>query len=379
LHPIAHSGFEARLAEALARARHAGRLTADEVDALLGSQGFDATRFADFADAARAEGLELEGLDDAPIGEQEPALPDLRVVRSGDDLAISDDPENQILNRYLADIARFPLLTREEEVALGRARRDAGPTAEWARRRLILSNLRLVVYLARRYRNLGLAYLDLIEEGNLGLITAADRYDPERNIRFATYASWWVRQAILRGVAEQANAVRIPIKVLRQVKRYIAIERLLRHRYGRDPLPSEIAPLLALAPLQAERIARLRHSLGTPHDIDAMDLAPEENAGALAEPPPSVETLIEWQLEHERLRAFLRRLPQREETVIRIRYGFFDGEEKTLQQTGDALGVTRERVRQIEEHALAKLRAMMDEGTRAFESGPGPSPGRFQR
>lgn len=379
LHPIAPNDFEARLADALTRVRHAGRLTADEVDALLGAPGFDATRFADFADAARAEGLELEGLDDTPLGQEEAEGPALRLVHSGTGPSISDDPENQILNRYLADIARFPLLTREEEVALGRARRDAGPTAEWARRRLILSNLRLVVYLARRYRSRGLAYLDVIEEGNLGLITAADRFDPERNIRFATYASWWIRQAILRGVAELANAVRIPLKVLRQVKRYVAIERLLRHRHGREPLPAEIAPLLGLNAVQAERIARLRHSIGAPEDLEALDLTPEDVGGAIAEPPPSVETLIEWQLEHERLGAFLRRLPQREETVIRIRYGFFDGEEKTLQQTGDAIGVSRERVRQIEEHALAKLRAMMDEGPRAFEPDPGPTPGRFQR
>jgi RNA polymerase sigma factor (sigma-70 family) len=377
LQPIPSTAFETRLVEALARARHAGRLTADEVDALLGAPGFDGARFADFADTARAEGIELEGLDDAPVGEE---VGPLRVVTPGVEPSISDDPENQILNRYLADIARFPLLAREEEVALGRARRDAGPTAEWARRRLILSNLRLVVYLARRYRNRGLAYLDVIEEGNLGLITAADRFDPERGIRFATYASWWIRQAILRGVADQANQVRIPLKVLRQVKRYVAVERLLRHRLGRDPLPSEIAPALGLPPLQTERIARLRHSIGAPADIDAMDLGPDDAVGAVAEPPPSVETLIEWQLEHERLEAFLKRLSHREESVIRIRYGFFDGEEKTLQQTGDAIGVSRERVRQIEEHALAKLRAMIEEGPVAFEDKPaGPAPGRFQR
>jgi RNA polymerase primary sigma factor len=375
--PIISSGFEARLVEALARARHQGRLTADDVDALLGAPQFDAARFADFADTARAEGIELEGLDDMPLGDLVPSGPKLALVRPGETPGISDDPENQILNRYLADIARFPLLDREEEVALGRARRDAGPTAEWARRRLILSNLRLVVYLARRYRNRGLAYLDVIEEGNLGLITAADRFDPERGIRFATYASWWIRQAILRGVAEQSNAVRIPLKVLRQVRRYVAVERLLRHQLGRDPLPSEIAPALDLAPAQAERIAQLKYSIGTPEDLD-LEVAPEDLPNALSEPPPSVETLIEWQLEHERLEAFIKRLPNREETVIRIRYGFFDGEEKTLQQTGDALGVTRERVRQIEEHALAKLRAMMDEGPRAFEPEPGPPHGRFQ-
>ena len=129
------------------------------------------------------------------------------------------------------------------------------------------------MYLARRYRNRGLAYLDVIEEGNLGLITAADRFDPERGIRFATYASWWIRQAILRGIAEQANAVRIPIKVLRQVKRYVAVERLLRHRLGREPLPSEIAPALGLPQLQTERIVAAAASIGAPADLDVLDVS----------------------------------------------------------------------------------------------------------
>jgi len=369
MHAIAGTGFEARLADALARARHAGRLTADEVDALLGAPDFDAARFADFSDLARSEGLDLAGLDDVLIGDQPSGATLAPMPLSATGRDAGDDPENSNLNRYLADIARFALLTREDEVALGRARRDAGPTAEWARRRLILSNLRLVVYLARRYRDRGLAYLDVIEEGNLGLITAADRFDPERGIRFATYASWWIRQAILLGLAEQANAVRIPLKVLRQVRQFVAVERLLRQRLGRDPLPSEVAPALGVSDVQAERLSALKRSIGAPEDVGANDFASADWLSVVAEPPPSVETLIEWQLEHARLAAFLRRLSAREEHVIRIRYGFFDGEEKTLQQTGDALGVTRERVRQIEEKALAKLRAMIEDGPRAFEPG----------
>jgi len=198
VHPIAGTGFEARLALAMEQARRTGRITADEVDALLAAPAFDAARFADFVEAARAEGHEIEGVDVLPVGD---AAPGPKLVPRHDAPGISDDPENQILNRYLEDIARFTLLTRDEEIVLARTRRDGGPTAEWARRRLILSNLRLVVYLARAYRNRSLAFLDLIEEGNLGLITAADRFDPERGFRFATYASWWIRQAILRGIA----------------------------------------------------------------------------------------------------------------------------------------------------------------------------------
>ena len=380
MHPIAPNPFEARLADALMRARHAGRLTADEVDALIGAVGFDGARFADFADAARAEGLELEGLDDTPVGDDEPAGPRLALVRPGPDTPISDDPENQILNRYLADISRFPLIDRAEEVALGRARRDAGPTAEWARRRMILSNLRLVV-LPRaplpqpRPRRI----LDVIEEGNLGLITAADRFDPERrhplrDLRLVVDpAGDPARHRRAGALGAHPGA-----EVLRQVKRYVAVERLLRHRLGRDPLPSEIAPALGVHEAQAERIARLRLSIGAPEDVDAMDLG-HDDVQAVAEPPPSVETPDRAAARARAARGFLKRLPHREETLLRIRYGFFDGEEKTLQQTGEALGVTRERVRQLEENALAKLRAMMDEAPRAFEPESGPVPGRFQR
>jgi RNA polymerase sigma factor (sigma-70 family) len=257
------------------------------------------------------------------------------------------------------------VLATADELALARSRAAGGATGEAARRTLILANLRLVVFLARRYRNRGLAFLDVIEEGNLGLITAVDRFDPERGFRFGTYASWWIRQAILRGVAEQANAVRIPLRVLRQVQRFVAAERLLRHRLGHEPEIAELAAALGLAVPQVERLARLRRSMGSSEELSVLDLDPSTIDEASALSPPSVETLVEWQLEHERLEAFLRRLGPREEKVIRIRYGFFDGVERTLQQTGDALGVTRERVRQIEERALTRLRAMME--------GPNPS------
>ncbi len=376
MHSIEGTGFEARLAQAMERARRAGTLTADEVDLLLAAPGFDAARFADFVESARAEGLEIAGVDDLPVGDTLPA-PGLKLVARPAVPGISDDPENQILNRYLDDIARFPLLGKDEEVTLARTRRDGGPTAEWARRRLILSNLRLVVYLARAYRNRSLAFLDLIEEGNLGLITAADRYDPERGIRFATYASWWIRQAILLAIAEQANAVRIPLKVLRQVKRFVAVERLLRHRLRDTPPLEEIARTMGLSLPQAEKLSRLRASIGAPEDIDGLELGPEALCAGPAEPPPTVEELVEWQLEHARLHAFLTRLPHREETLLRIRYGFFDGVEKTLQETGDAMGVTRERVRQMEERALARLRAMMEEQPNGTLLDPLPGPRRW--
>ena len=374
VHAVPGVGFAARLAEAWENARVAGRLEAEQVEALLGAAGFDAALFADFCDRARQAGIPLEGVE----AETPPALPAaVRPDGPPGDLAHDfggpspwDDPENQILNRYLAEIGRAAILTPAEELALARAHAAGGPGAETARRRLIVSNLRLVVFLARRYRNRGMSFLDVIEEGNLGLITAADRYDPERGFRFGTYASWWIRQAILRGIAEQANAVRIPLRVLRQVQRFVAAERLLRHRMGHEPTIAELAAALGLAVPQVERLARLRASIGAPEDLSTLDLSPDAIDESTALAPPSVETIVEWQLEHERLEAFLRRLGSREEKVIRIRYGFFDGVGRTLQQTGDALGVTRERVRQIEERALARLRAMMESPSGALPEEP---------
>jgi len=355
-------GFAARLAEAWAIAKRERRLDAEQVDLLLGAPGFEAGGFADFCDRARAAGIVLEGVDPEP-GATDPELAEARAGREHIAAVGSrgfDDPENQNLNRYLLEIRRFPALDATGERSLARTLAQGGAAGEAARRSMILSNLRLVVFFARRYRNRGLAFLDIIEEGNLGLITAVDRFDPERGFRFVTYASWWIRQAILRGIAEQANAVRIPIRVLRQVQRLVAAERLLRHRGGHEPNAGELAAALGLTVPQVERLTRLRRSIGAPEDLNALDVSPESIDDTAAFAPPSIETLVEWQLDHERLEAFLRRLGPREEKVLRIRYGFFDGVARTLQQTGEAIGVSRERVRQIEERALSRLREMMD-------------------
>ncbi len=355
-------GFTARLDEAWGVATRTRRLDAEQVDLLLGAPGFDAALFAGFCERARVAGVVLEGVDPDP-GATDADLAEARAARELVGAVGGrgfDDPENQNLNRYLHEIRRFATLDAEGERTLARTRALGGRAGEVARRTLILANLRLVVFFARRYRNRGLAFLDVIEEGNLGLITAVDRFDPERGVRFVTYASWWIRQAILRGIAETANAVRIPIRVLRQVQRLVAAERLLRHRNGHEPNANELAAALALTVPEVERLTRLRRSIGAPEDLNALDVSPESIVDTAAFAPPSIETLVEWQLDHERLEAFLRRLGGREEKVLRIRYGFFDGVARTLQQTGDALGVTRERVRQIEERALSRLREMMD-------------------
>jgi RNA polymerase sigma factor (sigma-70 family) len=225
---------------------------------------------------------------------------------------------------------------------------------------MILANLRLVVHVARNYRNRGLPFLDLIEEGNLGLIHAVDRFEPERGLRFSTYASLWIRQAILRGLAEQSRAVRIPVQMFQQLNRYVRAERTLRGRLGREPHVSEIAIELAISTPRAERLRAIllgMKSLDEHEGVDAFEELSSEDVGGA---PMSVERLVELQLEHEKLDRLLRSLAQREEQVIRIRYGFHDGIARSLQETGEHFGISRERVRQIESRALAKLRRAIE-------------------
>ncbi len=217
-----------------------------------------------------------------------------------------------------------------------------------------------MVHLARGYRNRGLPMLDLIEEGNLGLIHAVDRFDPERAVRFSTYAAPWIRQFILRGVAEQARAVRIPVQMFQQAQRYLRIEHRLRAHLGREPRSVEVAAALGISTPRAERLAALvrgMHSLDQSPGIEAFEQLSAEHLG---QSPLSVEGLVELQLEHERVDRLLRSLSQREEQVLRIRYGFQDGIARSLAETGVHFGITRERVRQIEARALDKLRKALE-------------------
>ncbi|HKA23998.1 MAG TPA: RNA polymerase sigma factor RpoD/SigA [Candidatus Eisenbacteria bacterium] len=346
--------FAAALEQASTRARARRHLSAGEQEALVGLAGFDGGKYLAFLDQLRAAGVEVEPLDD----ESEAELPADTTPEP------ARGKELDLLDRYLADLHRHPPLTPDEELSTSRAAR-AGDSA--ARRRLILGNLRLVVFIARRYRGRGLDFLDLISEGNLGLITGADRFDPERGFRFSTYAAWWIRQAILRGIADQSSAVRLPVTVLQQMRRYLMEQRKLRHRLGREPEVHEVGSALGLAPFQSERINALIHSARTLEDIGAADQSGELLLAASDQDVPSVEEMVESRLDAERLDHFLGRLSGREEGILRMRYGFFDGMAHTLQQTGERFGITRERVRQIEQRALGKLRFWMEQPAGANE------------
>ncbi|HVP15045.1 MAG TPA: RNA polymerase sigma factor RpoD/SigA [Terriglobales bacterium] len=337
--------FRDRLADVLAEGRRRRSISESDYEALLVDPDFDDAEFERFRAQALESSLVLPDSDTGTaVASVEPPLP-------------LGEPERGLLDIYLREIGRIPLLEHAELLDLARRARAGGAGA---RKQIIVSNLRLVVHIARAYRNRGLPLLDLVEEGNLGLIHAVDRFEPERGLRFSTYAAIWIRQAILRGIAEQGRSVRIPVQMFQHVNRYVRAERALRMKLGRNPAAEEIAREMQISTARAERLGALfssLHSLDEGTSIEAFEQLSTED---LAEGPPSVERLIELQLEHEKVDRLLRSLSQREEQIVRIRYGFYDGVARTLAQTGGFFGISRERVRQIEARALQKLRRAIE-------------------
>jgi RNA polymerase primary sigma factor len=334
--------FGERLAGALERARRDGDLPPAAYDALLVDPDFDDAEFERFRAALFEAGVTPP--DASPAAEPAGGAP----------VAAR---ERDLLDVYLAEIGRVDLLPHEELLVLaGRAR--AGDAD--ARKRVIVANLRLVVHLAREFRGRGLPMLDLVEEGNLGLIHAVDRFEPERGLRFSTYAAIWIRQAMLRAIAEQSRSVRIPVQMFQQVNRYVRAERTLRAALQRDPSTEEIGVEMGISAGRAARLGGLLRSLRSLDESGSVETFEQLSSEDLAESPPSIERLIELQLEHEKIDRLLRSLSQREEQVVRIRYGFYDGVARTLAQTGGWFGISRERVRQIEARALQKLRRAVE-------------------
>jgi len=337
--------FRDRLAEAQRAALARGEMSRRDYDALLVDAEFEDEAFEAFRARLVAAGVKLPE-DDV----EEPSL-------TFEARQLAGEPERDLLDLYLNEIGKVALLTHAELLETA-TRSRAGD--ENARRKMILANLRLVVHVARQYRNRGLPFLDLIEEGNLGLIHAVDRFEPERGLRFSTYAALWIRQSILRGIAEQSRAVRIPVHMFQQIHRYARAERELRAVLGREPQPEEVGRRLEISAERARRLAGLLGRVRSLDDGSTMEAFEQLSTDDLGEPPPSVERLVELQLEHEKVDRLLRSLSQREEQVLRIRYGFLDGAARTLAQTGQHFGISRERVRQIEARALEKLRAAID-------------------
>src|SRR6516225_3709074 len=309
--------FRDRLAEAQRAALARGEMSRRDYDALLVDAEFEDEAFEAFRARLVAAGVKLPE-DDV----EEPSL-------TFEARQLAGEPERDLLDLYLNEIGKVALLTHAELLETA-TRSRAGD--ENARRKMILANLRLVVHVARQYRNRGLPFLDLIEERNLGLIHAVDRFEPERGLRFSTYASIWIRQAILRGLAEQARSVRIPVQMFQQVNRYLRAERTLRGRLGREVTADEIAAELKISVARTERLAGLIAGLRSLDEGSSLEAFEQLAAEPLGQPPLSVEGLVDLQLEHEKVDRLLRSLSQREEQILRIRYGFHDGATRTLQQ-----------------------------------------------
>ncbi|WP_133528051.1 RNA polymerase sigma factor RpoD [Aminicella lysinilytica] len=260
-----------------------------------------------------------------------------------------DDP----VRMYLKEIGKVPLLTAEEEIELAK-RMEAGD--EEAKQRLCEANLRLVVSIAKRYVGRGMLFLDLIQEGNLGLIKAVDKFDYRKGYKFSTYATWWIRQAITRSIADQARTIRIPVHMVETINKLIRVSRQLLQTYGREPTPEEISKEMGITVdkvREIQKIAQEPVSLETPigeeEDSHLGDFIPDEDVPAPAE-------AAAFSMLKEQLVEVLDTLTDREQKVLKLRFGLEDGRSRTLEEVGKEFDVTRERIRQIEAKALRKLR-----------------------
>ena len=336
------------LAKILAsRARH-HLLTPEQVSRAMEEQEYDVAGLDALYEALEARGIRVEEedadlplLDDAQIGRLEHEL-------SAEGVAL-DDP----VKAYLKEIGQVPLLSAEEEQTLARAAR-AGDVD--ARRRLSEANLRLVVSVAKRYAGRGLPFLDLIQEGNLGLMKAAEKFEPDRGFKFSTYATWWIRQSITRAIADQGRTIRIPVHLVEHINRVRKTAGELLRKNGREPTAEEIAVRLEMEPDRVRELLQLAQepvSLETPvgeeEDAHLEDFIQDEEAGVPVDEAGR-------QLLRRELMSVLKSLTPREERVITLRFGLDDGRPRTLEELGKEFNVTRERIRQIEAKALRKLR-----------------------
>ena len=337
------------------RGKQSGHLSAQEIDNVIVELDLDVdeleklNEMIDSANISIVDDFSAEALDGIPLEVDLPKETDAAETVAINDNAAMDDP----VKVYLKEIGRVPLLTPEEEIELAIRIAD---NDEKAKKRLAEANLRLVVSIAKRYVGRGMQFLDLIQEGNLGLIKAVDKFDYTKGYKFSTYATWWIRQAITRSIADQARTIRIPVHMIETINKMNRISRQILQETGQEPDPATISEYLEMPVDKVREIMRVAQepvSLETPigeeEDSHLGDFIPDDDALAPAD-------AASMSLLKEQLADVLKTLTPREEKVLSLRFGLEDGNPKTLEEVGKEFNVTRERIRQIEAKALRKLR-----------------------
>lgn len=345
------------------KAKRKGTITFQEISDQLGDVELDKNQMDDLYDSLATMGIEIVSEaepDDFEIialeQEEDPELEELVTENGEVDIEATlpkgvavDDP----VRMYLKEIGKVPLLSAEEEIELAKKMEQGD---DEAKKRLCEANLRLVVSIAKRYVGRGMLFLDLIQEGNLGLIKAVDKFDWRKGYKFSTYATWWIRQAITRSIADQARTIRIPVHMVETINKLIRISRQLLQEYGREPSPEEIAKEMDISEDKVREILKIAQepvSLETPigeeEDSHLGDFIPDDDVPAPAE-------AAAFSMLKEQLVEVLDTLTEREQNVLKLRFGLDDGRARTLEEVGRKFDVTRERIRQIEAKALRKLR-----------------------
>ena len=345
------------------KGKKAGKLTSKELMDTLDDLKMDPDELDKFYDKLEDLGIDTAGEDMLPPLDDDalPALEELQEIEEVTEEEIAADTDaladtfstDDPVRMYLKEIGKVPLLTMDEEQELAKRMADGD---EEAKRRMAEANLRLVVSIAKRYVGRGMLFLDLIQEGNLGLIKAVDKFDYTKGYKFSTYATWWIRQAITRAIADQARTIRIPVHMVETINKVIRVSRQLLQELGHDPTPEEIAEEMGMSVDKVRDILKIAQepvSLETPigeeEDSHLGDFIPDEDA---SEPSEAAS----FSLLKEQLMTVLDTLTPREKKVLELRFGILDGRTRTLEEVGKEFNVTRERIRQIEAKALRKLR-----------------------
>ena len=334
--------------ELIDRSKEKGELTYREVIDTLGNDALDIEQMEavfdrfENADIDVVEDVDMNEIASEDISEIDPKL------AAAEGIAI-DDP----VRMYLKEIGRVPLLSGEEEQDIAQRMADGD---EEAKKQLAEANLRLVVSVAKRYVGRGMQFLDLIQEGNLGLIKAVDKFDYRKGFKFSTYATWWIRQAITRAIADQARTIRIPVHMVETINKLVRVNRQLLQELGREPRNDEIAKAMGISEEKVREIIKIAQEpvsletpLGEEEDSHLGDFIADDDA-------PAPDSMATYAMLKKQLNEVLSTLTPREEKVLRLRFGLDDGKTRTLEDVGKEFNVTRERIRQIEAKALRKLR-----------------------